>query len=120
MACRLRHPTGTCSYSANDLYFDLESFERFSEELQRLQQGLRQEAELKDVGQMVALRLAGDSRKLLATLDVREYLAPSMATLNATFEVDYDLFVNKLRREIDRFVEDIRQAELPNPERAGH
>ncbi len=75
---------------------------------------------LKNVGEMVVLRLAGDSRKLLATFDIREYLAPSMATLTATFEVDYDLFVNKLRGEIDRFVEEIRLVEPANPEWTEH
>ncbi len=115
MDCRLRHPTGSFSYSANDLYFDLESFERFSAELQGVQQSLRQEAALKDVGQMVVLRLEGNSRALQATLEVREYLAPSMATLNTTFEVDYDLFVNKLLGEINRFIEELRNVQPSSP-----
>jgi hypothetical protein len=59
---------------------------------------------------MKVLRLEGNSRKFLATLDIREYLAPSMPTLNAPIELDYDLFVNKLRAEIDRFAEGIRHA----------
>ena len=107
--CCLRHATGCFTYSVSNLCFEPESFSRFSGELQSLQQGLRQEAALKNVGEMMVLRLAGDSRKLLATLDIRESLAPSTATLNATFEVDYDLFVNKLRGEIDRFVAEILQ-----------
>jgi len=115
MDCRLRHPTGSFRYSANDLYFDLESFERFSAELQGVQQSLRQEAALKDVGQMVVLRLEGNSRALQATLEVREYLAPSMATLRATFEVDYDLFVNKLLGEINRFIEELRNVQPSSP-----
>jgi len=116
----LRHPTGSFTYDVSNLCFEPEAFARFSQELQRLQQGLRQEAALKNVGDMMTLRLEGDSRKLFATLDIREYLAPSMATLNATFEVDYDLLVNKLRGEIDRFVEEIRQVEPADPEWAEH
>jgi hypothetical protein len=112
--CRLRHPSGSFTYSVSDLCFDPKSFVRFSEELRGLQQGLRQEAALKNVGEMMILSLKGNSHELLATLYISEYLAPRMATLNASFEVDYDLFVNKLRGEIDRFVEEIRQVE-PSP-----
>jgi hypothetical protein len=36
-----------------------------------------------------------------------------MATLNATLEVDYDLFVNKLRGEVDRFIEELRAIQPP-------
>ena len=110
--CRLRHSTGSFTYSVSNLCFDLESFARFSRELGGLQQGLRQDAALRNVGEMMILRLEGNSRKLQATLDVREYLAPSMASLHAAFDVDYDLFVNKLRREIDRFIEELRQVEF--------
>jgi len=118
--CQLRHPTGSFTYSASNLCFELQSFARFSEELQGLQQGLKHEAALKNAGDMMILQLAGDSRMLLATLNIREYLAPSMATLNATFAVDYDLFVNKLRPEIDRFAEEIRRVDLADPDWAGH
>jgi hypothetical protein len=112
--CLLRHPTGCFTYSVSNLCFEPESFVRFSGELRELQQGLGQAASLRSVGDMMVLRLEGNSRKFLATLDIREYLAPSMATLNATIEVDYDLFVNKLQAEIERFVEGIRQVE-PDP-----
>ena len=116
VSCRLRHPTGSFTYSVSDLCFEPASFIQFSEELRGMQQGLRQEAALKNVGEMMVLRLAGDSGKLVATLAIREYLAPSMATLNASFGVDYDLFVNKLRGEVDRFVEEIRQVAPVPPE----
>jgi len=109
--CRLRHPSGTFTYCFSHLCFEPKSFARFSEELRSLQQGLGKEAALKNVGEMMVLSIKGDTRDLLVTLDVREYLPPSSWTLNATLEVDYDLFVNKLRGEIDRFVEEIHQVE---------
>jgi len=112
--CRLRHPSGSLTYSFSHLCFEPRSFTQFSEELRGLQQGLRKEAALKNVGEMMVLRVKGDSRELLVTVDVREYLPPSSWTLSAALEVDYDLFVNKLRGEIDRFVEEIRQVE-PTP-----
>ena len=112
--CRLRHARGSFTYSVSDLCFDLQSFSKFSKELQGMQQGLRQEAALKSVGKMMVLRLEGNSRALNATINIRESLAARLATLNATVDVDYDLFVNKLRGELDRFLEEVRQIE-PSP-----
>ncbi len=109
--CCVRHPTGTFRYTASDIYFDLKAFQRFSEQLERMQQGLTRQATLSDPGQMVVFQLEGDSLKLLATLNVREYLPPYVATLHGILEVDYDLFVNKLRRELERFLEELRQIE---------
>jgi hypothetical protein len=65
---------------------------------------------------MMVLRLEGNSRGLRATLNIRESLAPQMATLNAILDVDFDLFVNKLRAEVDRFVEELRQMQPSPPE----
>jgi len=112
--CRLRHPSGSFAYSFSHLCFEPRAFTQFSEKLRSLQQGLRKEATLKNVGEMMVLRLTGDSRELLVTLDVREYLPPASGTLNVALDVDYDLFVNKLRGEIDRFVAEIREVE-PTP-----
>lgn len=108
MNCCWRHPSGTFGYSANNLYFGLDGFQRFAEELQGLQQGLRQEAALKDPGEMVVLRLERTSNTLLANFDIREYLPPSLAKLHIVLEVDYDLFVNKLKTEVDRFLAELR------------
>jgi hypothetical protein len=112
--CRLRHSTGRFTYSVSDLCFDLQSFSKFSKELEDMQQGLRQEAAVKSVGEMMVLRLEGNSRALNATINIRESLAARLATLNATVDVDYDLFVNKLRREVERFLEEVRQL-VPSP-----
>jgi hypothetical protein len=109
MNCSWRHPSGTFGYSADNLYFGLDGFERFAEELQRLQQGLRQEAALKDPGEMIVLRLEREHNTLLANFDIREYLPPSLARLHVVLEVDYDLFVNKLKREVDRFLAELRE-----------
>jgi|SRR5882672_4058895 len=109
--CRLPHPSGTFEYFASDLCFDQDSFIRFCEELRAMQQGARNVAALKNVGEMLELRLKLASRKLQADLKIREYIAPHMATLSSTFELDYDLFVNKLLREIERFVDELRCVE---------
>src|SRR5579863_5629193 len=84
--CRLRHSTGSFTYSVSDLCFDLQSFSKFSKELQGMQQGLRQEAALKSVGKMMVLRLEGNSRALNATINIRESLAARLAMLNATLD----------------------------------
>jgi hypothetical protein len=109
--CCLRHPTGRFSYFGNKLCFDVQSFAQFAEQLREIQQGLRQEAALRNVGEMMVLRLEGTSRRLRAKVQIREYMAPSTAALSATLEVEYDLFVNKLREEIDRFVEELERVE---------
>jgi hypothetical protein len=109
MNCSWRHPSGTFGYSADNLYFGLDGFERFAEALQRLQQGLRQEAALKDPGEMVVLRPERKANSLLANVDIREHQPPSMAQLHVVLEVDYDLFVNKLKREVDRFLAELRE-----------
>ncbi len=114
--CRLRHSTGGFTYSSSRLCFDPESFALFSHELQGMQQGLRPEAALKSVGEMMILQLEGNSRKLLATLDIRESIAARIASLHAIVEVDYDLFVNNLHSKVERFLEEIRQIEPSPPE----
>jgi hypothetical protein len=102
--CQLRHSSGSFSYSATDLCFEPESFARFSQELGQIQRGLSRRAALSNVGGMMTLALEGHSRSLRARLEIHEYIAPSAAVLSATLDVDYDLFVNKLRVEVDRFI----------------
>jgi hypothetical protein len=87
------------------------SFARFGQELHGIQQGARNDAVLKAVAEMLELRLQGNSRKLQAELKIREYIAPHVATLTSTLEVDYDLFVNKLVGEFENFVSDLRLLE---------
>jgi hypothetical protein len=109
--CRLRHPSGTFDYSVPDLCFDVDSFTRFGEELRSIQQGKGDRAALRNVGDMMVLSVAGRARHFQAELKIREYLAPHVTTLTATLEVDYDLFVNKLATEMERFASDLRQIE---------
>ena len=45
--CRLRHPSGSFTYSFSHLCFEPRSFTQFSEELRSLQQGLSKKAALK-------------------------------------------------------------------------
>jgi len=109
--CRLRHPSGSFEYSCADLCFDINSFARFEQELRNVQQGAGDQAALKNVGERFVLRLTGNSRELQAELAIREYIAPRLATLTATIDVDYDLFVNKLVGEVGRFVAELRDVE---------
>ena len=111
--CCVRRPMSTLRYTASKIYFELKALKRFQEQLDAMRQGLAKEASLSDPGELVVFRLEGDSRKLLARLDIREYLA----TLHETFEVDYDLFVNKLLREVGRFLEELGQIEPSSPDR---
>jgi hypothetical protein len=109
--CQLRHATGSFSYVAKDLCYEAESFERFSWELEQMRRGQNNNATLRSVGEMMVLRLEGDSRGLQAQLEIREYLAPTMARLSAALQVDYDLFVNKLQAEVERFAAELKSLE---------
>jgi hypothetical protein len=108
----IRHPSGSFEYSASDLYFTVESFDRFAEELRGIQQGTGRGAALKNLDEMFVLRLARAGMRFQADLHIREYVPPHIVTLASTLELDYDLFVNKLLREIQRFVDELRSVEL--------
>jgi hypothetical protein len=111
--CRLRHSRGSFSYNSADLCFEPESFTRFRQELEALRRGLSQRAALSNVGGMLVFVVEGNSRALRAHLEIKEYVAPATAMLTATLDVDYDLFVNKLGVEVDRYI-----AELKNVNRS--
>ena len=109
--CKLCHSSGKFEYSAAELCMDPDSFARFAKELHSVQQGGRKDAVLEGVTEMLELRLAGNPRKIQAELKIREYVSHHMATLTAVLDVDYDLFVNKLAQEVERFVAELRCVE---------
>ena len=61
---------------------------------------------------MFSLRLQLQGRELLLSLNIREHIPPRIATLNATIDVDYDLFVNKLLSECRIFVKELTAMEV--------
>lgn len=114
--CRLRHSSGTFEYLVVDLCFDLDSFSRFAEELRRIQRGEGDRADLRSVGDMLVLSLTGSPRHFQAELRIREYMGAHATTLTSTLDVDYDLFVNTLATEMERFASDLR---LVQPDEVG-
>jgi hypothetical protein len=107
--CVVRHPTGRFNYEANDLYFDLEYFERFRDQLGAMRNGHAQRATLSDQGEMLVFSLYLDEQRLKSSIRVREYQAgDDLTTLNAGFVVDYDLFVNKLYSVLNEFINSVR------------
>jgi hypothetical protein len=112
--CSLRHAMRTLQYRDPRVFFELNAIQRFMKQLKGIQQGTTRQAALTDPGDMVALRLESDPPKLQATLDIREHLPPSSFTLHESQEVDYDLFVNKLCIEVERFLNEVRGTE-PSP-----
>jgi hypothetical protein len=114
--CSLRHAMRTLQYRDPRVFFELTAMQRFMEQLKGIQQGTTRQAALSDPGEMVAFRLESDPPKLHATLDIREYLPPSSFTLHESHEVDYDLFVNKLCIEVERFLNEVREIEPSPPE----
>jgi len=112
--CHVRHAMRTLQYRDPRVFFDLNAIQRFLKQLKGMQLGTMRQASLTDPGDMVVFRLESNPPTLLATLDIREYLPPSSFTLHERQEVDYDLFVNKLGAEVERFVDEIRQVK-PSP-----
>lgn len=111
--CRWRHARGFFAYRAENIYFSLDAFPRFEQALHGIQQGQREEAALHDPGEMVVLQLERKLNKMSANFDVREGVPPSTAKLHVALEVDYDLFVNKLRCEVERFIGELRVLDSP-------
>jgi hypothetical protein len=105
--CRPPHPSGMFEYSASDVHFDLDSWTSFLKDLRGLHHGTGNLAVLQSVSE-IELRLELISRKLVADLRIREFIAPHMAILTSRFELDYDLFINKLMHETERFVDELR------------
>lgn len=116
LECRLHYPLRTLHYESTHVFFELKALERFMEQLKAIQQGMAKQAALSDPGEMVVFRVVSDPPKLQATLDIRDYVPPSSFTLHESQEADYDLFVNKLCREVERFLDEVRQIEPSPPE----
>lgn len=106
---RLRHSGGHFEYVDN-LCFTPEDFVRFAQGLSRLRQGIATCAALNDVGGMLVFELNRTGRRLDLSLNIREYLpCGGSGSLSANIpDVDYDLFVNKLLVETERFLEEFR------------
>jgi hypothetical protein len=115
--CRVRHATRTLHYTDPRVFFELKAIQIFLEQLKAIQQGTAKRAALSDPGEMVVFRVESNPPKLEATLDIRECLPPSSFTLHESQDADYDLFVNKLCREVERFLDEVRQIEPSLPER---
>jgi hypothetical protein len=113
----IRHPTGQFTYDAHDMFFELSSFETFLEQLQGIRSGREAIAKLANPGEMLSLVLRLDGRKLHSLIKISECQPNDpLTTLNASFDVDYDLFVNKLAQEMKEFIAGLRRA---SPENVG-
>lgn len=107
---RIQHPTGYFEYQANDTCFDIAGVERFLQSLMEIHDGRSSQAKLSNVGEMVVLALELKGRRLLCSIDIREFQpAEELTTLHAAFHVDYDLFVNKLSAEVRDFTTSLKR-----------
>jgi hypothetical protein len=106
---RIQHPTGYFEYQANDICFDVAGVEQFSRSLIEIRDGRSSRAKLSDVGEMVVLSLEVKGRRLHCNIDIREFQpAEELTTLHAGFDVDYDLFVNKLSEQVAEFLKSLK------------
>jgi hypothetical protein len=103
--CRLRHPTGYFDYSVDLLAFSFGQIKEFAEGLREIHEGTVDSAKLESVGEMFVLQLTRTGRSLRLALSIREFIPPDgSASLNSAIGVDYDLFVNKLREDLNNLL----------------
>src|SRR4029077_920628 len=102
--CLIRHSKGQFTYEATSLFIHADCFAAFGEQLGRMGNGKSQEAKLADLGEMFSFALRLSGRRLRSELKIREYKpGDELKQLSAGFEVEYDLFVNKLRDDVAEF-----------------
>jgi hypothetical protein len=111
--CHVRHPSGYFEYFVDHLCFQPDAFTAFAAGLRCMQQGKANRATLENVGEMLVFQIETRARKLLLTLNIKEYMPPEgSAGLSLSINVDYDLFVNKLVSSVEEFVKNLRGVEL--------
>jgi hypothetical protein len=107
-ACRMSHSKGEFTYSGRDICFDHQMFRNFVGQLEAIQKGQAQHAELHEVGHTIVLALDTEGRKARASLKIREFQPPAEETLlTAGFPVDYDLFVYSLHTQASEFAQQL-------------
>jgi hypothetical protein len=106
--CIVHHSKGEFTYEADDMFLEATALERFDLQLDAIRAGRGERAELTDDDQMAfALNLDGHSLK--ATIRISEFQASDEPTLlSAGFDVDYELFVNKLSEDLKQFIKGLR------------
>ena len=108
-SARVWHPTGHFEYRADDICFDVTGVEQFAKSLVAIRDGRGSGAKLSDVGGMLVVRLDLNGRRLHCVIDIREFQAgEELTVLHEGFRVDYDLFVNKLSKEVAEFAESLK------------
>ena len=108
---KISHPTGHFEYTADDICFDSQAFEHFAADLRALNAGNRDHAKLSEVGEMLTFNLERKGHHLHGAILVREYQPGNkeLTVLTAGFELDYDLFVNKLAAESLEFSRELKK-----------
>jgi len=112
VTCQILHPTGQFAYTGLDICFDPQMFHRFAGQLDAIGKGRTEIAELREVGGMIIFSVEIRGRDTRASVRIREYQPDGEETLlSAGFHVDYDLFVNALRRSAVEFCRELAKLE---------
>ena len=111
VTCAVPHSKGRFTYEGHDICFELDAFERFSQQLEAMRAGKAANAELVEAGRMLTLELTVEGRRTKCSVRIREAQAGNdMTVLSAAFGVDYDLFVNKLSDDLREFNRKLRES----------
>ncbi|MGC2208829.1 MAG: hypothetical protein WA532_01860 [Candidatus Korobacteraceae bacterium] len=110
LRCIVCHSKGQFTYEANDTFLEATALERFDLQLDAIRAGSGERAELTDDDQ-IAFALCLDKRRLKALIRISEFQSSDEPTLlSAGFDVDYDLFVNKLSEDLKQFIKGVKSA----------
>jgi hypothetical protein len=110
-SCRVLHSKGEFTYVGRDICFDLQTFREFVEQLDAIRTGKAVSARFHEVGDMIEFSVEICERKAQASLAIREYQPNDEQTrFSASFQVDYDLFVNALHSKVTEFIEEVENA----------
>jgi len=113
--CTVLHSKGQFTYEGRDICFEVKAFERFRSQLDAIRMGTGSAAELAEAGTMLTFGLEVQGRHTHFSARISEAQAEHDKTvLSAGFNVDYDMFVNKLFEDLTEFIHRIRQVE-PRP-----
>lgn len=112
VCCCVMHSKGEFAYTARSICFDPQTFRDFVGQLDAIRKGKAEKAEFREVGHMIDFSVEVRGQKTHASVRIREYQPNGQQTLlSASFQVDYDLFVNVLYRKAGDFVAELASME---------
>lgn len=108
VTCRVLHFKGEFTYTSRGIFFDPQTFRDFTGQLDAIREGNSKSAKLSELGNMIEFSIEIRGRETHASLKIQEHQLNGERTLfSASFQVEYDLFVNVLHSKATKFVTEL-------------